>query len=726
MMQQELVLDYEYYHEEQCSFQDLQVASNKLTAATEAQFEEIKNEKWFNRVFNLITFSNNKEKRMANQIQNITQAQELFIEVLVRLSERDTRISELVSESFEQIEQLSQNDVLLAKRIHQLEKRSILGITKETDIEDLSETEREILGGLFYELMQRFTDVSEYQKNYANSVLNYLEVEAQEINVIEAIHSIKNIDKKKKIFTCCLEYSFLNGLSFDFPEKVEDLVDEFDFGNRTMREVKKQIQALYHLRGVDGFMDRYGNYDDIDESFYAEIPVIETVEEEIEVEQQAVTIDTILHIPKGETKVFKNNIIQINSFIKCEGNLEFQNCIIHYNDSDTPDEITLGEGATLKISHSKVICHGLDESPFIQGAENNQIELYESSFYDCAFFIEAENNATITMDGCQLYNPFVNFFKHGNYANEMEVVISNSSIHFSELLAKFYQENTLSGFGNDSVINLYGSILVKECTILAEDGFKFKSDDQYTIFNFLNGAEFENCTFRNLDHCINGFTKISKCIFDNCVETINANYQEGEIINSLFIANEQAIEGNNLLIENNQFVDCKNEVISGRELQIQFCEFYNLTNDVNLDVDEYQSNNSDSHLLKSNSAAASISLSIFKDDTQTTIHKCLFNGVDTQAGFLIKGNTIESISSPKVVVKDCHFQNCATKRESNKIIKESSYYFGLFNKMRKTYPVKIENCTGLENTNKENNFVEDFVIKTKTTSGEIIGASLDM
>ena len=298
MAQQELILDYEYYNEEQCSFDDLKDASKKLTTVTEAQFEEIRNEKWFTRVFNMITFSKNNEKRMANQVQNLSQAQGLFIEILVRLSERDTRISELVSESFDKIEKLSKNDVMLAKRVHQLEKKSILGITKETDIEDLSETEREILGGLFYDLMQRFDDVSETQRNYANSVLNYLDVEAQQIHMSESINSINNINKKKKILTCCLEYSFLNQLNFNFPVEIEGLVDEFDFGNKTIREIKSNIQALYNLRGVGGFIDRYGNYDEITESFYTDIPTLGTLADEGRVKLEEFSMNTTLHIPK--------------------------------------------------------------------------------------------------------------------------------------------------------------------------------------------------------------------------------------------------------------------------------------------------------------------------------------------------------------------------------------------------------------------------------------------
>src|SRR5699024_3538216 len=112
---------------------DLQEASKQLTIATEEQFTEIKNEKWFTRVFDMVTFSKKNDKRIANQIENLAQAQQILMEILVRMSDRDTRISDMVATSFDKIEKLSKNDVLLAQKISQLEKRSILGITKETD-----------------------------------------------------------------------------------------------------------------------------------------------------------------------------------------------------------------------------------------------------------------------------------------------------------------------------------------------------------------------------------------------------------------------------------------------------------------------------------------------------------------------------------------------------------------------------------------------------------------
>ena len=63
MNKQAVEIDYEYYDSDQVTYDDLKEAANKLAVTTQNQFEEIKKEKWFNRVFDMITLSKNSDKR---------------------------------------------------------------------------------------------------------------------------------------------------------------------------------------------------------------------------------------------------------------------------------------------------------------------------------------------------------------------------------------------------------------------------------------------------------------------------------------------------------------------------------------------------------------------------------------------------------------------------------------------------------------------------------------
>jgi len=307
MANEELQIDYKYYESGQCSFDDLKEATGKLTVATQSQFQEIKNEKWFNRVFNMVTFSKKNDIRMADQVGNVAQAQQIMMEILMRLSGRDSKISDLVSESFEKIKRLSENDVLLAKKLKQLEN-SCLGISKQTDIDELSEAERQILGGLFYDLINNFDEISEQQRHYANAILNYLEVEAQNIDIRQAIESLNNIDRKRKMLTCCMEYGYLNQFNFDYIDSFEDMINDFDFGNKTIKLIKDGIIATNNLRGVNGFIDKYG-YDETLE--FGEEFVVEFEDDDLE---ELKDIDNKDQGIKNENK--KNEFAEIENSIK--------------------------------------------------------------------------------------------------------------------------------------------------------------------------------------------------------------------------------------------------------------------------------------------------------------------------------------------------------------------------------------------------------------------------
>ena len=63
------------YYGSSCVFQDLQSAVQQLTTKSDAQFEELKNEKWFHRIFNMVVCPRKNNIRMAEQITSLAQAQ---------------------------------------------------------------------------------------------------------------------------------------------------------------------------------------------------------------------------------------------------------------------------------------------------------------------------------------------------------------------------------------------------------------------------------------------------------------------------------------------------------------------------------------------------------------------------------------------------------------------------------------------------------------------------
>lgn len=112
------------YYGSSCDFQDLQSAVQQLTTKSDAQFEELKNEKWFHRIFNMVICPRKNNIRMAEQITSLAQAQGILIEILVRLADQDANIAGMVMQSQSDIRALAQNSAYLQERLYLLEDKS--------------------------------------------------------------------------------------------------------------------------------------------------------------------------------------------------------------------------------------------------------------------------------------------------------------------------------------------------------------------------------------------------------------------------------------------------------------------------------------------------------------------------------------------------------------------------------------------------------------------------
>ena len=84
-MRERVEVDFLTYKNSDTGFEDLKLAVAKLTTASEEQFEQIKKEKWYNRVWDMVTFSKKNEKRLAQQIGNLAQAQIILMEMGMHL-----------------------------------------------------------------------------------------------------------------------------------------------------------------------------------------------------------------------------------------------------------------------------------------------------------------------------------------------------------------------------------------------------------------------------------------------------------------------------------------------------------------------------------------------------------------------------------------------------------------------------------------------------------------
>lgn len=266
-MMEEIIFNNSEFPEDAETYDAIKTAVEVLSTISQDQFECIKKEKWYNRVFDMVTFSQKGKKRLAEQISTVAQAQQIFIEVLLRLSSNNSHIAELVSEEMNYICRIQDQNIYLLQQIQRLQNVAA-GIKPDMDIKKLTDIGRKVLCSCLYMINDNNEGASDEQKRFANEVLLYIDTDVRMDNPIAFLDEL-DVDSKRKILACCMEYIFLKDFSSDSFIAYRNFIDEFDFGNKTISGIKEHINSLYGLRGVEGFYSKYatGTFNGIEMSF---------------------------------------------------------------------------------------------------------------------------------------------------------------------------------------------------------------------------------------------------------------------------------------------------------------------------------------------------------------------------------------------------------------------------------------------------------------------------
>lgn len=673
-------------------------AIKRISNASEAQFEEIKKEKWYNRLFDLVTFSKKGEKRLAQQITTVAQTQQILIEILLRLSENDAEISDLVQQNMQYIKQLQGQDVYLLERIQQLEKlvrNNEIGIKKELDISDLSDKNKEILYALLIYLAENIEYSSDEQKKYANIVLKYIGKPNVQMEIpLKALDDVES-DDQKKMLACCMEYMFLNKCNMDdIDEKQEysDFIDEFDVSRKSVKLIKEQILKLYKLTGIEGFYNKYDddNFDEIPEEFAIEF------DDDI-VDYQVITTDNledycisnILQVPSEEIKKFINKNITLRAYINCEGTLEFENCIITYNDDLTHYKIELAKNAELHIKNCIIRCKGFDKESFIISNGSNKIKLEQSTFEDCSNFLVCEyyNDANdITIENNKFQNCAGNVFY---LANDDRAVFNHNFV----IVEKFAEFNDLENSDMKGIMFWLNKSRVNNSIFIDKSKPKKSKDiwEFYRSIQFLwSKGKTENCRFYGLKDKVECVT-FKNCYFEGCNACLDIQDEYKGVIDSCVFKNctkiANFLSSDEIVIKNCQFIDCYNNLIeTGLDggLKIEYCDFINIKEIKN---DQY------GHF------CIELKRSDDSDSNCNFIRNCIFRGIKLDQRFLIGSSNIEKVDGYTGRIEKCTFENCITNRSSGQIIKHYIQYTSFFRE-KDDYTITDENCVGLDKVNR--------------------------
>ena len=662
-------------------------AVQKLSNASEDQFESIKKEKWYNHVFDMVTFSQKGKKRLAEQIGTLAQAQQVLIELLLRLSENDNQISQIVADSLEDIRRIQEQNIYLLSRIKKLEDFS-LGIKPDNDIRQLSDNDKRVLSACLYDLSQKEDSPSEAQQKYANNVLSFIGTDIQMENPWSVIEKL-NEDSRRRILSCCMEYIFLKDCSEDSFDDYEDYIDEFDFGNKTIKLLQGQISSFYKLRGAEGFISKYvsENYEAIEDFFSIELDdEIQEGDTEI-IERSDEMISSILQIPKGETKVFSNKNIHISAFINCEGEIIFDNCIVNYNESKESDEITLNKGANLKLVNSTVMCMGGDPRYFIQCQGNNNVLINNCTFVDCSYFLSSTEGIDFLMSESSLVNCYEGFLNCSSW-QRCEIVGNTISIDKIRDFNRNIEFEGTSGLWRASCmfkLSQYSDdedVVFENNTIKQLEGYEDKD-----YFSLIEGTpKVIKCTFLNTTIDTHG-KYFSECRFENCSRCIEGDKtwsDKNVLVDKCdFVRCRYAIKSREpILIRNCTFRECNGTIIEG-SVSIEFCNF--IDNEYVVDKQSIFSVDNPSLIL------------FVKEDysnEQCHLKKCRFENCKVTDAYIVAPKVYSKTKKKFGFIADCDFVNCISNKG---LFYFDSNYFTLFTDKEKISKdlIDVRNCRGV-------------------------------
>lgn len=641
------------------------LAIKKISTSSENQFNELKKERWFNRLFNMITFSNKKNIRLAEQISTLAQAQEILVRILLLLSEKSLEISELVKNNTKDIEKLGENDIYLLNRIKKLEDK-VFGIKREIKLENLSLQAKEILSACLKELSTLFDYTNDNQKLYVNFILNQLNIDRVEYSNLElAIDKLDSNNEKTQILISCLEYIYLKNNNFNILKtnyQILNFIEMFYFSEKKIDEIKNQVERDSNF---DGIIFRYTN--NYNEDFEDDDFLLDFINDigKIEIEKEDLYINSMINIKEGEVYVIENKNIHISSMINCSGTLEIKNSTLYYNEILNKEvkkifnKINLGDNSTLKVENSTVICKSYDKEFFIKGEDLKKSNIYlkNTIFIDCLNFI---NSYVIdaSIENCEFRNCVRNFFKIDiwgdflmKYCSIIQEKLPDFKIpikeykHINEILFCINNSSKKSAIFTNNKVDIYFYDNERQYNQLISSYFNKNLIIKNSIFNNhlennislqIEADNVDNCAFFSLSNILK--TKnIDNCFFENCS----------------FICQKR--NSNLLYIKNTEFRNCSNSLFPSDKDSI---------NQYSLRPSYYHNK-----IVFENckfSGKGLIKENFIELGRSSQIKNCEFSNISMK-NFLI---SISIDEKSLILIQNCVFKNCTTERKDKEIIKK--------------------------------------------------------
>lgn len=452
------------------------------------------------------------------------------------------------------------------KRITNIEDKANYGFNDVIDIKDLEDKDKKFLAGILMATCKRIKKINQQQKDFILGVLKYIDIKKPDLNIsLENIENIESIQIQKAMLQVIMELMFIGEENFDFLNEYEDIFDYFSVNKKGFKDIKKSIQDMYDMVGIEGLY-----YKD-EEELLVEDVVKENQEKEEEIEQEEIVIGKDFVIDDFETKEFKNKKVIINDNIEYTGILKFINSEIEFNKS-------IEFCGKLEFDSCKIILTKVEEpsdSSYFNRVSCIKTKEYKKDYYGFGFKTGSKNKSKmkLVIKNCYITEKDNKIYTKYEQAKilineDCSVEIISSKIEGVENFLEFY----VYGDNEDDYTNLF----------LEDNNF---TNTQGYVINIRNGIGktiINNCTFcNNEDDIIKAYNEKKSTSILKLVSI------QGIITNSNFYniskncINSKYFESNvkNLTIEKCNFSNFLGGIDIYGVVNIQDCNFKNISNE---------------------------------------------------------------------------------------------------------------------------------------------------
>ena len=338
----------------------LMEAAQAVANSSEKDFAEMKNKKWYKRLWEVITFSKNNQKVMAHGVSNLAKLNEIIMKAIVILAKYSAETAQLVSASLQKIENLEdylgQVTAGLSKVAQEVKKLKY-NYKRSLTISDLNMQQRDIVGSIFVKYAKKCAKDGIRPNSASQSLFAFVMDGDIPENDIDISTHLDLLDSSVQQLLYRLNQSYYYLITNEFDNS--EYFDDFSVSNKDKKVIRNQIEDTVLFSGVENYTgslvpDYSFSYTDESELEFEDTSENNSPEKSGDnaldkdtnqsVEVVGATDDSKKFIPITK-EYFSQNInkehsfadskIRINEQINIEGKVTFDNCIIVFNSAES-------------------------------------------------------------------------------------------------------------------------------------------------------------------------------------------------------------------------------------------------------------------------------------------------------------------------------------------------------------------------------------------------------